>query len=483
MTRYFGIHTLEGEWHSLLPRYVLLADRVRGKRVLDIGCGTGIGSSMLMEFGAASVNGVDHRPEVLELARVKHAKQGLNFHVMFWEELEFPDNTFDIVLCLDPTAPVTDANLLRDIRRVMVDDGQYICAIETRPHAGMESILPRYGYAQRGRELEVAPSGERVPQLGNLSDYFPRVHSIVQRPRLSYIFDRTDAPSPQTQRRSSGAGDSGLWIGDLDTSAGSSEQTDERSQRWVPTDDQLCDRDGDPAAVELFYCGPSSMAPPTPREVNMPYVGLIDRLREMIGELQHRQQPRHYDQAPAASDNPFERQDVTSEFEPLSPRRSSSTADGDQPPWAALQQQLDHMTQLYEGVRQEMKAIFERTQQELRQRDQYIDQLVDTMHQWRQESAADQPPSPSAPLSSADSEFESQPTSIFRRHATDEELDGLSSSQDSLSHDDTSTAEEESSDDELSHDEPSEVGDDPPRPSDAASNDEATEEAPDLDES
>ena len=65
MNRYFGLHTLEGEWHALLPRYVLLAERVQGRRVLDIGCGTGIGSSLLLELGAEMVDAIDHRPAVL----------------------------------------------------------------------------------------------------------------------------------------------------------------------------------------------------------------------------------------------------------------------------------------------------------------------------------------------------------------------------------------------------------------------------------
>src|SRR5690554_3992476 len=99
MNRYFGLHTLEGEWHSLLPRYLLLAERVVGRRILDIDCGTGIGSSLLLELSAEHVDAIDYRPAVLEVARMKHAKPGLDFHVMFWEELDFDDHSFDMVIC------------------------------------------------------------------------------------------------------------------------------------------------------------------------------------------------------------------------------------------------------------------------------------------------------------------------------------------------------------------------------------------------
>ena len=100
MNRYFGLHTLEGEWHALLPRYLLLSDSIQGARVLDIGCGSGLGASLLLELGASAVDAIDHRPAVLELARMKHAKEGLDFHVMLWEELDFPEDTFDVI-CSD----------------------------------------------------------------------------------------------------------------------------------------------------------------------------------------------------------------------------------------------------------------------------------------------------------------------------------------------------------------------------------------------
>src|SRR5260370_38939257 len=42
---------------------------VRGKRVLDIGCGGGIYSKALAEMGAASVTGIDFSEEALKGAR------------------------------------------------------------------------------------------------------------------------------------------------------------------------------------------------------------------------------------------------------------------------------------------------------------------------------------------------------------------------------------------------------------------------------
>lgn len=439
MTRYFGAHTLQGEWHSLLPRYLVLQDRVADKQILDIGCGTGIGSSLLLEMGAQGVNGIDHRPEVLELARIKHAKQGLNFQVMFWEELEFPENAFDMVLCLDPSAPVTDPSLLLEIKRVLRPGGEYVCAIERRNVSGFESLLPRYGYDTTGEEVPLIQPGERVPQIGKLDDLFDTVIPIVQRPRYSFVFDRARRQGEGYYRHpSQSPDDSGMWIGDGPGPAGSAEGTDHRNQRWVETDDRLVDRGDEPAAIELLFCGDEHMAPPTLREIEMPYHEVVERLNQLFSELQLRQHPATASQSPEPEPqpkaNPFEDREPTSEFEAV-----NRSADLAAPPqqhsdtWQQVHRQLDEMNRMYRHLRDEMESLFAHTRRELAERDRYIEQLVETVHRWKHDvepGAPDTAPvepaaSPVEPAASGEptgdstdtpgDDFERQPTSIFRR--------------------------------------------------------------------
>ncbi len=449
MTRYFGVHTLEGEWHSLLPRYVLMADRVEGKRVLDIGCGTGIGSSLLREMGAESVNAIDHRPEVLELARVKHAKQGLNFNVMFWEELDFPDDSFDLVLCLDPTSPVTDQSLLLEVQRVLTTGGEYVCAIERRNIDGLESLLPRYGYDSTGEELPLTAPGDWVPQIGHLDEFFDSVVSVVQQPRYSFVFDhaRDEEERAMRRRHGSGADESGLWVGDnAKLDEGSAEQTDEHAGRWIGIDQRLCDRDGEPSSVELLFCGDEHMPVPKLREVQMPYRGLVDRLHQLFSELQLRQHPdgQPAGAADATPTNEFAERSQTSEFHPLPQRHTAAPAkskqsqpshdprdvdrtstgvhhDHPEAGWKQVQAQLEQMTNMYQQVRSEMEDLFVRTRQELVERDRYIEQLVETVHRWRHELA--DPPPATAQVARSDSslgdepvsDFDHEPTQIFKR--------------------------------------------------------------------
>lgn len=302
MNRYFGLHTLEGEWHSLLPRYLLLAERVAGRRILDIGCGTGIGSSLLLELGAEHVDAIDYRPAVLEVARMKHAKPGLDFHVMFWEELDFDDHSFDMVICLDPSSPVTDRNLLLEMRRVLKPGGEYICAVERKNLQGIESVLPRYGYADLAEKIDRHTHHERVPQLGALTSFFETIVSVSQQPHLSYIFDvisdansplGTDVPPNDEMRKVSSSGDSGLWTGPAKINADhhSDElkvgEAHESSERWITMDRRFCSQ-RDEAGVEILFCGDSYLAPAPVREVRLPYFPLVERLHEMSSALQSR---------------------------------------------------------------------------------------------------------------------------------------------------------------------------------------------------
>jgi ubiquinone/menaquinone biosynthesis C-methylase UbiE len=84
---------------AYLPRLVNFAGYA-GKRVLDVGCGVGNDLSRFARHGAAVV-GVDLAERSIELARTNFRQRGLagEFHVMNGEQLELPDETFDVVFC------------------------------------------------------------------------------------------------------------------------------------------------------------------------------------------------------------------------------------------------------------------------------------------------------------------------------------------------------------------------------------------------
>ena len=91
---YLGVDTLVSETIAHLGS-------VEGKRVLDLGCGTGFMSSLLAANGA-TVIGVDVSTRSLEVAAERAEVSGLSDRVSFQrmacESLDFPDGHFDAVV-------------------------------------------------------------------------------------------------------------------------------------------------------------------------------------------------------------------------------------------------------------------------------------------------------------------------------------------------------------------------------------------------
>jgi ubiquinone/menaquinone biosynthesis C-methylase UbiE len=73
-------------------------DRVKGKRVLEIGCGAG-GHAMLLAQAGADLTAIDLTQNAIDMTLKRFEVFGLEGDIRQGdaEELEFPDNTFDLV--------------------------------------------------------------------------------------------------------------------------------------------------------------------------------------------------------------------------------------------------------------------------------------------------------------------------------------------------------------------------------------------------
>ncbi len=102
---------------------------LRGKRVLDIGCGIGGLDQALVSLGAAHVTAIDVAPPLIELARRRIAQSPEADRIAFVAiepetPLPFPDAAFDVVFTKDAWLHVVDKPaLLRDVHRVLKPGG------------------------------------------------------------------------------------------------------------------------------------------------------------------------------------------------------------------------------------------------------------------------------------------------------------------------------------------------------------------------
>ncbi|MEZ2251962.1 MULTISPECIES: class I SAM-dependent methyltransferase [unclassified Microcoleus] len=108
------------------------AVRVKPRRIIDLGCGTGSTTLLLKQtFPEAEVIGLDLSPYMLVVADMKAQKAGCNIQ---WchgnaESVGFPDGSFDLVaasLLFHETPPAVSQAILRESFRLLGVGGQVV---------------------------------------------------------------------------------------------------------------------------------------------------------------------------------------------------------------------------------------------------------------------------------------------------------------------------------------------------------------------
>src|SRR5262252_3207940 len=102
MEWFFDTFLFRGKLKELRQRTVEMAHIQSGDKVLDVGCGTGtLAIQTQSRVGAAGkVFGIDPGTQQIARARSKavHLHLPIEFQVGVIEHLDFPDQTFDVVL-------------------------------------------------------------------------------------------------------------------------------------------------------------------------------------------------------------------------------------------------------------------------------------------------------------------------------------------------------------------------------------------------
>lgn len=163
-------------WAEHVARYAFASQFAAGRRVLDVGCGTGYGAAELT--GAIRVTGIDVAWEAVRYARQYCASTQASAG-----RLPFRARAFDLVVAFEVIEHIEDwRGLLGEARRVLTDDGVFLVS------------TPNREYYAESRTLD-GPNPFHVHEFefdefkSAVSEVFPRVEVVFQNRTECLVFE------------------------------------------------------------------------------------------------------------------------------------------------------------------------------------------------------------------------------------------------------------------------------------------------------
>lgn len=186
-----------------------------GKHILEVGCGTGVTTCHLVKSTGCQVTGVDLSGKMIEWARKRARRKGLERKIRFSiadaQYLPFADNVFDAVICESVTAfPENKQRAVSEYVRVTkaggyvgMNEGTWVKASPPReliefiersmgnarflPAEGWQALLQNAGLTEiTARTYEINALSQRINEMRGLDfqDRLDRLRGIKDFTRL-----------------------------------------------------------------------------------------------------------------------------------------------------------------------------------------------------------------------------------------------------------------------------------------------------------
>jgi 2-polyprenyl-3-methyl-5-hydroxy-6-metoxy-1,4-benzoquinol methylase len=171
-------------WKSLRE---LVKRYVKGRQILDVGCGTGHVTLDLAEAGY-EVTATDISPNLVRLTRSRLNKCGLKADVRVLDlvEIESIDKRFDTIICLDVLEHVGDDSLaIRKLSTLLVSKGRLVVSVPTLEflYGIRDRRLGHFRRYSKRRIVEILSGSLRIleARYWNFIGIFPLALSVILR--------------------------------------------------------------------------------------------------------------------------------------------------------------------------------------------------------------------------------------------------------------------------------------------------------------
>lgn len=136
------------------PILLKMLPDLRGKTVLDIGCGMGQHAKQYTEMGAESVLGIDISEKMLVYAKEHNSADNISYQRLAMEDIEAIGQTFDLVTSSLVFDYVEDfAGLMRKIHRLMKEGAAFVFSMSHPIVTAWDGAYDRYTRTETGERL------------------------------------------------------------------------------------------------------------------------------------------------------------------------------------------------------------------------------------------------------------------------------------------------------------------------------------------
>ena len=168
-------------WNEHYSRYAFASNFAAGKRVLDLGCGSGYGSAVLARTAQSAV-GVDVSADAVAYAEAHYSRANLSFSRHSCTQLPFPDECFQLITAFEVIEHLAEWRaMLNETRRVLSPGGTFLVSTPNKLY-----------YADQRREAGPNPFHEHEFEFDEfqqaLCEFFPQVEILLQNRTEAFVF-------------------------------------------------------------------------------------------------------------------------------------------------------------------------------------------------------------------------------------------------------------------------------------------------------